>query len=137
MLLTPTQHQPERRASQRSNQKQTKQRMRPDTNSDIKTSGGLLSVGAARRRPGTTPMVFFPDFGDFDPCAGPTRSQFSWPLRETHKQNSHEISGKCRDSSGAIPGKYCLCVFLFIVFFLALVTSLAVVVSKWSRRALL
>ena len=36
--------------------------------------------------------------------------------RETHKQNSQEISKKGRDNPGTIPGKYCLCVFLFIGF---------------------
>ena len=30
---------------------------------------------------------------------------FSWGKRETHKQNSQEISGKGRDSPGIIPGQ--------------------------------
>ena len=44
----------------RSKQKQTRQRMRPDTNSDIRTAGGLLSGGAARRRPQAAVGTFFP-----------------------------------------------------------------------------
>ena len=45
---------------------------------------------------------------------------FSWGKRETHKQNSHKVSGKGWDSPGTIPGNFCLCVFLFIGFFPAL-----------------
>ena len=45
---------------------------------------------------------------------------FSWGKRETHKQNSQEISGtvpgQSRDNPGTIPWTFCLCVFLFIGF---------------------
>ena len=31
--------------------------------------------------------------------------RFAWGKRETHKQNSHEIPGKCWDSPGRMPGQ--------------------------------
>ena len=41
---------------------------------------------------------------------------FSWGNSETHKQNSQEISGKCRDSPGIIPGQSCQdFVYVFVV----------------------
>ena len=53
---------------------------------------------------------------------------FSWGKRETHKQNSQEISGKGRESPGTVPGESrdnpvkllftCLLVYCFFFSFL-------------------
>ena len=44
----------------------------------------------------------------------------SWGKRDTHQQNSQEISGQSRDSPGIIPGQsremFCFCFSLFIFF---------------------
>ena len=55
---------------------------------------------------------------------------FSWGKRETHKQNSQEISGKGRESPGTVPGlsrenpvKSLFMCLLVYCFFLALIKT--------------
>ena len=69
-----------------------------------------------RKKPNKHKQLFgiVPEMGGGQICL--CVALFSWGERETHKQNSQEMSGKCQNSPGIIPGQSRdIVVYVFLV----------------------